>query len=157
MLHTLDRTGWRRSIGCLKLQVIFRKRATNYRSLLRKMIYEDKAPYASTPPCTLRLISIVQERQKQTVCRNARRVIGCFIFIGHLLQKRPTIRGFFAKNDLQLKASYWVGRMGLRRRTHRKTHAVCIVQQKSPIIIGSFAKNDLQLKASYGSSPPCNI
>ena len=102
----LPTTGWRRLIGCLTLQVIFCKRATNYRSLLRKMIYEDKAPYASTPPCTLRLISIVQERQKQTVCRNARRVIGCFIFIGHLLQKRPTIRGFFAKNDLQLKASY---------------------------------------------------
>jgi len=30
-------TGWRRCIGCLKLQVSFRKRATNYRFLLRKM------------------------------------------------------------------------------------------------------------------------
>ena len=30
-------TGWRRPIGCLKLQVIFRKRATNYRALLREM------------------------------------------------------------------------------------------------------------------------
>ena len=29
-------TGWRRPTGCLKLQVIFRKRATNYRALLRK-------------------------------------------------------------------------------------------------------------------------
>jgi len=28
-------SGWRRPIGCLKLQVIFRKRATNYRPLLR--------------------------------------------------------------------------------------------------------------------------
>jgi len=35
-------TGWRRLIGCLQLQVIFRKRATNYRALLRKMTYEDK-------------------------------------------------------------------------------------------------------------------
>ena len=34
-------TGWRRFIGCFKLQVIFRKRATNYRALLRKMNYED--------------------------------------------------------------------------------------------------------------------
>jgi len=41
---------WRRLIRCLKLQVIFRKRATNYRALLRKMTY-DKAPYASTPHC----------------------------------------------------------------------------------------------------------
>ena len=42
-------TGWRRLIGCLKLQFIFRKRATNYRALLRKMTYEDKASHDSTP------------------------------------------------------------------------------------------------------------
>ena len=41
----LCNTGWRRLIGCLKLQVIFRKRAINYRVLLRKMTYEDKASY----------------------------------------------------------------------------------------------------------------
>jgi len=29
-------TGWQRPIGCLKLQVIFRKRAITYRALLRK-------------------------------------------------------------------------------------------------------------------------
>ena len=44
-------TGWQRSIGCLKLQVTFRKRATNYRALLRKMTCKDKASYDSTPPC----------------------------------------------------------------------------------------------------------
>jgi len=44
--------GWRRLIGCLKLQVIFRTRATNYRAFLRKMTYEDKASYDSTPSCT---------------------------------------------------------------------------------------------------------
>jgi len=35
-----------------KLQVIFRKRATNYRALLQKMTYKDKASYGSSPPCT---------------------------------------------------------------------------------------------------------
>ena len=35
----------------LSLQVIFRKRATNYRALLRKMIYKDQASYGSMPPC----------------------------------------------------------------------------------------------------------
>jgi len=30
-------TGWRRSKGCLKFQVIFRKRAVNYRAFLRKI------------------------------------------------------------------------------------------------------------------------
>jgi len=43
-------TGWRRLIGCLKLRVIFRKRATNHRALLRKMTYNDKASYDSKPP-----------------------------------------------------------------------------------------------------------
>jgi len=36
------RTGWPKPIGCLKLQVIFRQRATNNRTLLRKMTCEDK-------------------------------------------------------------------------------------------------------------------
>ena len=49
--YVYDSTEWRRLIGCLKLQVIFRKRATNSRALLRKMTYEDKASCDSTPPC----------------------------------------------------------------------------------------------------------
>jgi len=44
-------TGWQRSIGCLKLQVSFCKRATIYRACLRKMTYENKALYVSWPPC----------------------------------------------------------------------------------------------------------
>jgi len=47
------RTGWRRPIGCLKLQVTFRKRATNYVALLRKMTNKDKASCGSTPPCSI--------------------------------------------------------------------------------------------------------
>ena len=35
----------------MKLQVSFRKRATNYRPLLRKMTYNDKASYRSSPLC----------------------------------------------------------------------------------------------------------
>ena len=38
--------------GCPKLQVIFRKRATNYRDPLRKMTYKDKASYESLPLCS---------------------------------------------------------------------------------------------------------
>jgi len=45
-------TGWRRPIGCLKSQVIFRKRGTNSRALLLKMTYKDKASYGSSPPCS---------------------------------------------------------------------------------------------------------
>jgi len=45
-------TGWRRLIGSPKLQIIFHKRDTKYRSLLRKMTYKDKGSYESSPPCT---------------------------------------------------------------------------------------------------------
>jgi len=47
--------GWCRVIGCLKLQVIYRKRATNYEALLREMTYKDKASYDSTPPFICRV------------------------------------------------------------------------------------------------------
>ena len=47
-IHT---TGWRRLIGCLKSQVIFRKRATNHRALLRKITCKDKTSYGSWQPC----------------------------------------------------------------------------------------------------------
>jgi len=44
-------TEWRRLMGFLKLQVIYRKRATNHTALLRKMIYKDKTSYQSMLPC----------------------------------------------------------------------------------------------------------
>jgi len=44
-------TGRRRLVGSPKLQIIFHKRATKYRSLLRKMTYKDKGSYESSPPC----------------------------------------------------------------------------------------------------------
>ena len=54
-------TGWRRPIGCLKLQVIFRKSATNYKVLLWKMTYQDEASYDSTPSCRLLLLLPAQD------------------------------------------------------------------------------------------------
>jgi len=50
-IHVHSVTGWRRPIGCLKLQLIFRNRATIYKALLQKKTYKDKASYDSTPPC----------------------------------------------------------------------------------------------------------
>ena len=50
-------TGWRRLIGSPKLQIIFHKRATKYRSLLRKMTCTDKGSYESSPPCISRIYS----------------------------------------------------------------------------------------------------
>ena len=45
-------TGWPRSVGYLKSQVIFRERAANYQVLLRKMTCKDKASYGSWPLCS---------------------------------------------------------------------------------------------------------
>ena len=46
-------TGRRRPIGCLELQVNFRKRATNYRAFWRKITYKHKVPCGSSPPCNV--------------------------------------------------------------------------------------------------------
>jgi len=51
-LHVCVYTWLRRPIGCLKLQVILRKRGTNNRALLRRMTYSDKASYGSSQPCS---------------------------------------------------------------------------------------------------------
>jgi len=49
-------TGWRRLIGSPKVQIIFHKRATKYRSLLRKMTYQDEGSHECSPPCRLSLM-----------------------------------------------------------------------------------------------------
>jgi len=43
-------TGWRTGIGCLKVQVSFRKRAAKNRAFVQKISFNDKASYASSPP-----------------------------------------------------------------------------------------------------------
>jgi len=45
-------TGWRRPVGCFKLQVIFHKGATNYRALWQKMT--SRAVARRTAPRLLR-------------------------------------------------------------------------------------------------------
>ena len=66
-----------------------------------------------------------------------RQPIGCFILIGHFLQKSPTISGSFAERDLQLQASYAFMPLFI---------LIGHFPQQSPIISGSFAERDLQLK-----------
>jgi len=73
-------TGWRRLIGSPKLQIIFHKRATKYRSLLRKLTYKDKGSYESSPPC-MRIIFANSMRSKGKK-RDKRDLL--------IRQKRPT-------------------------------------------------------------------
>jgi len=49
-------TGWRSLIASPQLQIIFHKRATKYRPLLRKMTYENKGSYESSPPCVCKFV-----------------------------------------------------------------------------------------------------
>jgi len=58
-------TGWRRLIGSPKLQIIFHKRATKYRSLLPKMTYTDKGSYESSAPSTC---TCVEEPHTTSTC-----------------------------------------------------------------------------------------
>ena len=51
LIYLATNREWRRLIGSPKLHIIFHKRATKYRSLLRKMTYKDKGSYESPPPC----------------------------------------------------------------------------------------------------------
>ena len=51
---------WQRCTGCLKLQVSFCTRATNYRALWRKIAYTEKASFESSPP-TISVSTIVAQ------------------------------------------------------------------------------------------------
>jgi len=57
IFHPISCIGWRSPIGCLKLQVIFRKSATNHRFFWRQMSYSNEASQDSTPPCIVYCIS----------------------------------------------------------------------------------------------------
>jgi len=53
LYYAMSNTGWRRLIGSPMLQIIFHKRATKYRSLLRKMTCKDKGSYESSSLCSI--------------------------------------------------------------------------------------------------------
>jgi len=85
-----DPTEWRRLIGSPKLQIIFHKRATKYRSLLRKMTYKDKGSYESSPPCNNVVQPVPEEKSLEVL-------IGMQIRIGH-----HKVQGLVSNETLQM-------------------------------------------------------
>jgi len=90
-----------------------------YTSDLQKMTYEDKSLMRAELYLYIYTSDLHVSKSMSTsihvnlcmyfclhICTRWRRRIGCLIFIGHFPQKSPIISGSFAKNDLQLKASY---------------------------------------------------
>ena len=65
-------TVWRRLIESPKLQIIFHKRATEYRALLLKLTYKDKGSYESSPPCRMsclrNFVLTPQKRHADSTC-----------------------------------------------------------------------------------------
>jgi len=132
----------------LRISVIFRKRAINYKALLRKLTYKDKASYASSPPFD------------STVQRWLRRIFReCILEMGrntplHLHTHLHT-HTHKHTSKIQLATTGW------QRRIECLFFWGCF-QQKSLIISGSFAERDSLFKAllrketcSYASLQPC--
>jgi len=87
------------------LQVIFRKRATNYRALLRKMTYKDKASYGFSPTCMRQMLVSYGDkniRLYNIVCENYRSPLQKSPNYRSLLQKSPNYRSLLQKSPIGL-------------------------------------------------------
>jgi len=88
-------TQWRRPIRCLISWIAFLKLATNYRALLRKMTYKDKASSESSPPCSDSLHLLVH-----TYLYRVAKIHRMPYLVDHFPQISHQLQGSFAENDL---------------------------------------------------------
>ena len=102
-------SAWKSHIRCVCMHACVCFRNISY---ARKYIYTEKFWFFQQVSKTViesssaRLCVCVYSFLCKWIPTVLRRLIGCFIFIGHFPRVSPIISGSFAKNDLQLKASY---------------------------------------------------
>ena len=126
------RTGWRRLIGSPKLQIIFHKRATKYRALLRKMTYKDKGSYESSPPCSEgKLLSEMKGRGPYTRKVNLRstKIQFSFFFLKFFQEKGRKLK-------IQEKWTCAIRKLNLRNTRAKKTYefSKCTKYRESKLI-----------------------
>jgi len=118
-------TGRRRPIGCRKLQVIFRQRATNRKALLRKMTYKDETSYGSSPHFMRTLAVSMRE----------------LVMLQVISAKEPLIIGLFCgkwpmkiRHPMGLCHPLW----GLSQWVWESVSSCRSFSTKEPLIIGHF-------------------
>jgi len=106
--------GWLRLVSSFKLYVSFAKEPYKRDDILQKRPVILRSLLIEVTPYLLLLIafsnSFLGGNYNLSSCflelgTGWHRAMGRLLFIGHFPQKSPIITGFFAENDLQLKAS----------------------------------------------------
>ena len=140
-------TEGQKSIGCLRLQVIFRKRATNYRALVRKITYKDEAFNGSSPPCittfvtgSVWLLLACRTRKRSRALLRTSKALLQYWHIKSFLQKSPICAQMSPTGPYRAHFADMQGSPKMKK-THKalmQKNPTCA--QKSPI--GIFGNED---------------
>ena len=157
-------TGWQRLIGYLKLQIIFCKRTTNYRDLLWKMTYKDKASHGSSPPCitismshltatfstmqwtiqiTYFITNSLTNSRSPTNCTNSMSLPNASISRRYLSPTQSIIRITYFNTNSITNSTSLTNITNLRRHTNVRISRCCLPPTQSLIRIANTVTNSI--------------